>query len=87
MPMLELDAELERVLWACREGAIRFPTPDGSICFEWLRPIFRQEFKSDFHQSKLGLLAKRGLLRENDSTRNGKRRYYTLATSAVDAVI
>ena len=79
MQTLELDAELERVWWACRECARRFPTPDGSICYTWVLTVFREEFTCDFHQSKLGSLAKRGLLRGDDSTRTGHRRYYALA--------
>lgn len=42
--MLELDAELERVSWACRECVLRFPTTDQSIYYEWVWPIFRPEF-------------------------------------------
>jgi len=78
MPTIELDVGLECVLWACQECNRRFPAPDGSFCFTWVLAVYREEFSSDFHQSRLHVLAKRGLLRENDSTRTGHRRYYTL---------
>ena len=79
MPTLELDADLERVWWACRECARTSLTPDGSFCHTWVSTIYERECGSGFHQSKMKKLARLGLLRENDSTRGGNRRYYTLA--------
>jgi hypothetical protein len=79
MQTLELDAESDRILQAFRECVHRLAPPDGAICFEWLRPVYRELFGSDLHQSKLIALSNRGLLGKNDSTRAGARRYYTLA--------
>jgi hypothetical protein len=77
---LELDFESKRVLWACLQCAQQSPNPqlDQSICFSWVLPIFRQAYGYDFHQSRLRALAADGFLRESDSTRAGKRRYYTV---------
>jgi hypothetical protein len=79
MQMIEVDAESDRILQAFRECVRRLAPPDGAICFEWLRPVYRELFGIDLHPSKLIALANRGLLRRNDSTRGGARRYYTSA--------
>lgn len=76
MHTLELDAELDGILQACRECE---KAPDGSFCHTWVSTNYEREHGHGFHQSKMKKLARLGLLRENDSTRGGNRRYYTLA--------
>lgn len=74
-----MHVESDRILQAFRECVRRLAPPDGAICFEWMRPVYRELFGGELHQSKLNALANRGLLCRNDSTRGGNRRYYTLA--------
>lgn len=74
-----MQNESDRIVQAFRECVRRLGPPDGAICFEWLRPIYRELFGGDLHPSKLIALANRGLLCRDDLTRGGGRRYYTLA--------
>lgn len=77
---IEMDSELQRVLWACYHYCSISPPTDQrwSICYTWALHQYEDRFHDRFHQSKLKRLAKLGFLRAQDTSRAGKRRYYTL---------
>src|SRR5437773_10760270 len=74
------DPELLRVLQACYESWSRgSAAPEQrSICHSWLTGPYQELFGETFHQGRLRTLARMGFLREDDSSRGGHRRYYTI---------
>ena len=77
---LALQAKLLRVLQACYESWSRgSAAPEQrSICHSWLTGPYQELFGETFHQGRLRTLARMGFLREDDSSRGGHRRYYTI---------
>ena len=75
---IEMDPELQRVLWSCYHYCSLAPSTNQqwSICYEWALHQFEAKFHSRFKQSLLGRLAKMGLLRPEETSRGGRRRYY-----------
>jgi restriction system protein len=74
------DPELLRVLQACYESWSRGSAPpeQRSICHSWLTGPYQELFGETFHQGRLRTLARMGFLREDNSSRGGHRRYYTI---------
>jgi len=77
---MEIDRELQHVLWACYEYSQRepFPPEPRSVCYTWVRRAYEKRFGCRFHQSKLSRLAKLGFLELEETARAGHRRYYQL---------
>jgi len=80
----DLDPEFLRVLQACYECWSRGTSPSEkrSICHSWITGLYETLFGGSFHQGRLRTLARRGLLREEDTSRGGHRRYYTMPDPA-----
>lgn len=79
---IDNDKELQRVLWACYEYWRNEPLPveDRELCYSWVVGPYKKRFGTQFHQSKLGMLARLGWLNQADTSRGGGRRYYTIPT-------
>lgn len=77
---IENDPELQKVLWACYKywQCETLPPENRVICYSWVVRLYQYRFGAKFHQSKLKHLAKLGFLREDDTARGGRRRYYKL---------
>jgi len=77
---LEKGSELEQVLWACYEYWQHETSPphERIICYSWVVSIYEDRFGTTFHHSKLRNLAKLGLLKEDSTSRGGRRRYYKI---------
>ncbi len=78
---IERDPELQRVLWACYRywQAESLPTEDRAVCYGWVVRPYEEAFGTQFHQSRLARLTKFGFLQQAETSRGGKRRYYTMA--------
>jgi hypothetical protein len=74
------DRELLQVLWACYDSWERQSGPEQRrvICYTWIVSRHRDRFGARFHQAKLSVLARTGLLEKAGVSRGGRRRYYRL---------
>jgi len=81
---LEDNPELLKILQACYECWTRSSaSPEQrSICHSWIVGPYQDRFGGTFHQGKLRTLAKLGLLRDDETSRGGHRRYYTIPDPA-----
>ena len=77
---LEKDLESQQVLWASYEywQGEALPPRERLICYSWVVRVYKDRFGTKFHHSKLRRLAKLGFLKEDDTSRGGCRRYYTI---------
>lgn len=75
---IDNDKELQRVLWACYEYWRAEPVPERAVCYSWAVEPYKERFGTQFHQSKLTMLARRGLLKRAGTSRGGGRRYYAI---------
>ncbi len=77
---LEKDSELQQVFWACYEywQGEALPPRERVICYSWVVGVYEDRFGTKFHHSRLRNLAKLGFLKEDDTSRGGRRRYYKI---------
>jgi hypothetical protein len=75
-----IDAELQRVLWACLTywNSEQNPPDERAVCYSWVARCYQNKFGGTFHQSRLQHLARLGLLTMDDISRGGNRRYYRI---------
>jgi hypothetical protein len=57
------------------------------ICYSWIIKQYEASFGTRFHQSRLKDLVALGVLKPEDTSRSGNRRYYTLANPAQIATL
>jgi hypothetical protein len=76
-----IDAESQRVLWACLSYWSTEPNPvdERAICYSWVVRGYKDRFGRTFHQSRLRHLVRAGLLTQDDTSRRGNRRYYRIS--------
>ena len=72
--------ELQRVFWACYKYWQGESLPPGEriICYSWVLHLYEDKFGTKFHQSRLRQLAKFGFLKQDHTSRSGRRRYYKI---------
>jgi hypothetical protein len=78
---IETDSELQRVLWACYKywQDESLPAHERAICYSWIIEPYSERFGAKFHPSRLRHLTNLGFLKEDDTSRGGRRRYYRIA--------
>lgn len=78
---IETGRELQQVLWACYQywAAEITPPHERTVCYSWVIRPYEKKFGTRFHQSRLQCLAEIGFLKQEDTSRSGNRRYYTVA--------
>jgi len=76
----KLDHKLKKVLWACNKywQSVDIAPNDKAICFSWVVEVYRDCFGESFHQSALIKLTKLGFLKQLETSRSGRRRYYRI---------
>lgn len=74
------DPKFQRILWACLAywGTEPNPLNEHAVCYSWVARCYKNRFGGTFHQSKLQLLARLGVLTKDDTSRGGNRRYYRI---------
>ncbi len=77
---IENNSELQRVLWACYKywQDESLPANERAICYNWIIGLYSEKFGAKFHPSRLRQLTKLGFLKEDDTSRSGRRRYYEI---------
>ncbi len=78
---IEDNLELQRILWACYKywQSESLPPYERIICYTWVLGPYEKRFGTKFHQSRLRNLTKLGLLKQDQTSRGGNRRYYKIA--------
>lgn len=78
--IIENNPELQQVLWACYKywQGESLPTHERVICYSWVIKLYEERFGAKFHQSRLRRLTELGFLKEDDTSRGGRRRYYKI---------
>ncbi|MBA7486373.1 hypothetical protein ES707_21931 [subsurface metagenome] len=77
---IEEDLELQRILWACYKywQSESLPSHERIICYNWVLRTYEERFGNKFHQSGLHHLTKLQLLKKEQTSRSGHRRYYKI---------
>lgn len=78
---MPLTPSLRDVLCACyayTQTESHLPHDKRVVCFSWVKRLYHSEFGRPIHNGDLRQLAKLGFLEKDDTSRQGKRRYYRL---------
>ena len=83
---MRLNSADRAALWACHMYSLterHLPEQERVVCLSWVNRICRRELGHSLHNSQLQRLARLGLLAKDDTSRQGRRRYYRLTEEGI----